>query len=134
MIRLIVFLVLFSSLDCRAEWTLIFTDVNDTQYYVDLDNITQEDGNLIYSSMRSYSESQVGGAQSGVGIVRVDCIGWRYQTLNIRSYDKEMGRGKLMWEKATKESIWSEPAENSITDLYMDTVCRATEKVPNSSK
>ncbi len=98
------------------------------------DSITQEDGNLVYSSMRSYSESQVGGAQSGVGVARVDCIGWRYQTLSIRAYEKGMGEGKLMWEKVTKESIWSEPAENSITDLYMDTVCRTPEEVPNSSK
>ena len=102
------------------NWKKVIVDRSGDSYYVDVDNIKEQNGFLYYSRLEDYLEPR-NGDYSFIRKFKVDCTKRKRIWLSDTFYNQPMGRGKITGEINPKRISYPKP--NSIGYIVMKFSC-----------
>ena len=119
--KLLLFALLGFSLNgFSVDWKKVIVDRSGDSYYVDVDNIKEQNGFLYYSRLEDYLEPR-NGDYSFIRKFKVDCTKGKRIWLSDTFYNQPMGRGKITREINPKKVSYPRP--NSIGFIVMKFSC-----------
>jgi hypothetical protein len=92
--------------------------------YVDIDSIKKRNGLVYYWMLRDYLEPikiSVGYVNSAISKYKDDCVEEKHTRLNLTSYSQSMGKGRIIYEDTSNESLYPKP--NSAGYAVMKFAC-----------
>ncbi|MBL8525628.1 MAG: hypothetical protein JNN20_18255 [Betaproteobacteria bacterium] len=110
-----------------AEWTKIPTSLTESDVYIDVKSIKKSGGMVDVWDLEDYKEKQpVVPGESHLSVkrlVKIDCTNKKSLTLMVKSYDQNMGKGKLVstWRGKGK---WGTFNENSVAYSIWEVACK----------
>ena len=102
------------------NWKKVIVDRSGDSYYVDVDNIKEQNGFLYYSRLEDYLEPR-NGDYSFIRKFKVDCTKGKRIWLSDTFYNQPMGRGKITGEIKPKKISYPKP--KSIGYIVMKFSC-----------
>ena len=102
------------------NWKKVIVDRSGDSYYVDVDNIKEQNGFLYYSRLEDYLEPR-NGDYSFIRKFKVDCAKGKRIWLSDTFYNQPMGRGKITGKINPKKISYPKP--NSIGYIVMKFSC-----------
>lgn len=102
------------------NWKKVIVDRSGDSYYVDVDNIKEQNGFLYYSRLEDYLEPR-NGDYSFIRKFKVDCTKGKRIWLSDTFYNQPMGRGKITGKINPKKISYPKP--NSIGYIVMKFSC-----------
>ena len=102
------------------NWKKVIVDRSGDSYYVDVDNIKEQNGLLYYSRLEDYLEPR-NGEYSFIRKFKVDCTKGKRIWLSDTFYNQPMGRGKITGKINPKKISYPKP--NSIGYIVMKFSC-----------
>ena len=102
------------------NWKKVIVDRSGDSYYVDVDNIKEQNGLLYYSRLEDYLEPR-NGDYSFIRKFKVDCTKGKRIWLSDTFYNQPMGRGKITGKINPRKISYPKP--NSIGYIVMKFSC-----------
>ena len=105
------------------NWILLITDVEENDYYVDLDSIKKDKDYLYVWILTNLSEPTRKGFLSYKRYRKIDCDLVGSQKLISEYYDRQMLKGQILYSNELKAE-WQYPIAGSAGEAFIRKVCR----------
>ena len=116
----IIFTFLFSTTSW-GDWSYVAKNVSGDKYYYDKDRV-RKSGKYLYFWKLVDVIKPVYGDLSSTTYIELDCSIFRYKTLKVQTYNKSMGKGKMILG-FTPPDDWNYPKPDSSTEFMYKKIC-----------
>ena len=119
-IAIIIYLIPVYTLNAE-NWKLLTTNVDGTEFYLDIDSITKEYfGNIYFWRVSNFQERSKSNVLSSKIYSRSDCDTLAVQLLKTEFYDSHFGKGKLIASHGKIEE-WFYPSKGEPENIQLIT-------------
>ncbi len=105
------------------NWILLISDVEENDYYLDLDSIKKDKDYLYVWILTNLSEPTRKGFLSYKRYRKIDCNLVGSQKLISQYYDRQMLEGQILYSNESKAE-WQYPISGSAGEAFIRKVCR----------
>ena len=120
LLLVIIFTFLFSTTSW-GEWSYVTDNVDGVRFYYDKDRV-RKSGKYIYFWKLLDSPKPIEGDLSINEYTQLDCSIFRFKSLNLQFYKKQMGKGKKTGDFTPKDE-WKYPKPNSVGESFYNKIC-----------
>jgi hypothetical protein len=120
--KLLLMFTLFFPIASHGEWTFIDKSINDVGFFIDTQNIKENNGYVYYWRLQNY-ERPIHGRMSVTEFFELDCkIPRKERRLTITSYPSPMAKGDYIISDSTRDK-WVYNAPGTLGELMTLYVC-----------
>ena len=112
------------SLNAHAEWRLIHTDPDQSQYFIEPNNTALAEGFKRVWVLNNLPKANASGTRSFRSIEEYDCNQGQARLMHITAYAGDMGTGEPLGRRSGS-GAWVKPDAGSVDELIMSTTCKA---------
>ena len=120
LLLVIIFTFLFSTTSW-GDWSYLVESVNGDKYYYDKDRV-RKSGKYIYFWELFDLKEQFQNSLSDTSYTQIECSIFRYKTLKVQFYTKQMGEGGILYSYTPKDE-WKYPKLNTSKEFILKKVC-----------
>jgi len=104
-------LILFSINGFAFNWKKVTESGSGNSYYVDVDNIKKHNRLIYYFRLDDYLEWSSDGINSKISKIKVNCLEEKQTFMDVTSYSRQMGRGRILVEHTPNVIQYPKPDE-----------------------
>ena len=124
LLLVITFTFLFSNTSW-GEWSYFAESSTGTKFYFDKDRV-RKSGKYIYFWELFDLKEQFQNSLSDTSYTQIECSIFRYKTLKVQFYTKQMGEGGILYSYTPKDE-WKYPKLNTSKEFMLKKVCEEHE-------
>ncbi len=111
------------SLNAQADWRLLHTESDKSQYFIEPTNTALVDGFHRVWVLHNLPQANPHGTRSFRSIEEYDCNLGQARLMHITAYASEMGLGEPLGRRSGT-GAWAKPEAGSVDQLIMSSVCK----------
>ena len=115
-------LLIFLGFAAQAEWQLVHTDVAQTRFFVDKDNLRMINGYRRAWILNDLGKPNPQGTASFRSVEEYDCDQKQARVMQIHAMSGPMATGNIM-ARRSGNGQWTQPEADAIDKHLMDSVC-----------
>ena len=117
----IIFTFLFTTTSW-GDWSYVAKNVSGDKYYYDKDRVRKSGKYLYFWELYDLPKPE-SGLWSAIAYVKLDCSILRFKYLRIRTYNKSMGKGKIIYV-FTPKNEWKYLKPKSSGEVLFKEICK----------
>ena len=117
---LVIIITLLFSTTSWGEWSYVGDGIKG-KYYYDKDRVRKSDKSIYFWELYDLKE-QFQNSLSDTSYTQIECSIFRYKTLKVQFYTKQMGEGGILYSYTPKNE-WKYPKTNTSKEFMLNKVC-----------
>ena len=120
---ILLLVIIFTFLFSNTSWgeSNLLTESNMGKFYYDKDRV-RKSGKYIYFWELFDLKEQFQNSLSDTSYTQIECSIFRYKTLKVQFYTKQMGEGGILYSYTPKDE-WKYPKLNTSKEFMLKKVC-----------
>ena len=116
-------LVLLLSIAVHAEWRLIHTDADQSQFFIDPTNVSLIDGYQRAWVLNNLAKANPQGTRSFRSVEEFDCNAKSARVMQISAFAGEMASGDLL-ARRHGNGQWVKPETGTVDHMLLEAACQ----------